>query len=395
MTKILILYSSLGSGHISAAKALSAAFSKFPNVEVSIADALQYATALYRRAVVEAYEQLSERLPQLYKAYYEGSDIADLEKSLDNNLIWARLERPFFRKLEKLIRVAEPDIIVSVQQIPSRLLQLLQEEEKVARLQYVVITDAIAHSTWVNNGVSGYFLPNDLSKNFLVQRGVDPSLLHVTGIPIRLEIMQPKEKEQARSHLSTQFQTPVKGKLVTLMGAGLNSRRVRQLVKDLLTYSCMDTLVVAAGRNETLLDMLEGVTSTNEVTLCKVGVIDYIDDLIVASDLIITKAGGLITSEILARGTPMVLVDPIPGQEEQNADVIAAAGAGVQIRLMEMVAPAVDYLLTHPIRLGDMSKRAMGLGRPEAAVSIAEYIVNHWQEDCLRADNITQCADVD
>ncbi|HEY9880500.1 MAG TPA: glycosyltransferase [Leptolyngbyaceae cyanobacterium] len=395
MTKILILYSSLGSGHISAAKALSAAFSKFPNVEVRIEDALEYATAIYRRAVVEAYEQLSERLPQLYKAYYEGSDVADLERSLDNNLIWARLERPFFRKLERMIHEAAPDVIVSVQQIPSRLLQLLQEEERVASLQYVVITDAIAHSTWVNNGVSGYFLPNDLSKNFLVQRGVDPSLLHVTGIPIRLEIMEQKNKEQARSHLSIQFQTPVKGKLVTLMGGGLNSRRVRQLVKDLMTYGCVDTLVVAAGRNDTLLDMLEEVTSTKAVTLCKVGVIDYVDDLIVASDLIITKAGGLITSEILARGTPMVLVDPIPGQEEQNADVIAAAGAGVQIRLLEMVAPAVDYLLTHPVRLADMSNRARGLGRPEAAVSIAEYIVNHWQDDCLRADNITQCADVD
>lgn len=395
MTKILILYSSLGSGHVSAAKALSAAFAKFPNIEVRIEDALQYATALYRRAVVESYEQLSERLPQLYKAYYEGSDIADLEKSLDNNLTWARLERPFFRKLEKMIQADAPDVIVSVQQIPSRLLQLLQEENKVARLQYVVITDAIAHSTWVNNGVSGYFLPNDLSKNFLVQRGVDPSLLHVTGIPIQLGIMEHKEKEEARSHLSTRFQSPVKGKLVTLMGGGLNSRRVRQLVKDLIAYGCMDTLVVAAGRNDTLLDMLEEVTSTDKVTLCKVGVIDYIDDLIVASDLIITKAGGLITSEILARGAPMVIVDPIPGQEEQNADVIAAAGAGVQIRLLEMVAPAVDYLLTHPIRLADMSGRAKALGRPEAAVAIAKHIVTYWQEDCLRANNVTQCADVD
>ncbi|MBD0336675.1 MAG: UDP-N-acetylglucosamine--LPS N-acetylglucosamine transferase [Cyanobacteria bacterium Co-bin13] len=390
MTRVLILYSSLGSGHVAAAKALSAAFAQLPEVEVSSEDALDYASPIYRRAVTESYEQLSERLPQLYKAFYEGSDIADLEKSLDNNLTWARLERPFFRKLETLIREAAPDVIVCVQQIPSRLLQLLQEEDGLVRAQYVVVTDAIAHSTWINKGVNGFFLPNDLSKNFLVQRGVDPALLHVTGIPIRLEMMEPKDKAAARSHLNI----PSDKKLVTLMGGGLNSRRVRQLIKDLLAYGSMDTLVVAAGRNETLLDALDELTSTSQVTLQKVGMIDYIDDLIVASDLIITKAGGLITSEILARGTPMVIVDPIPGQEEQNADVIASAGAGVQLRLLEMVAPAVEYLLTHPGRLRDMSERATLLGKADAALAIAKHILAHWQADSLQAKDVTPFADV-
>lgn len=385
MTKILILYSTLGSGHVSAAKALSAAFSQFPGVEVRSEDALAYASSLYRRAVVESYEQLSERLPQLYKAFYEGSDIADLERSLDSNRIWARLERPFFRKLEALIQEAAADVIVCVQQIPSRLLQLLQNEDGPISPQYVVTTDAIAHSTWINQGVSGYFLPNDLSKNFLVQRGVNPALLHVTGIPIRLEMSQPKDKTTARS----QLQIPKDHKLVTLMGGGLNSRRVRQLVSDLLAYGCMDTLVVAAGRNESLLEALEEVSSTDHVTLRKEGMIDYIDDLIVASDLIITKAGGLITSEILARGTPMVIVDPIPGQEEQNADVIASAGAGVQLRLLEMVAPAVEYLLTHPSRLVDMSEQANLLGRPDAALAIAQHILAHWQSDAATVNDVT------
>ncbi|HEY9738484.1 MAG TPA: glycosyltransferase [Trichocoleus sp.] len=389
MTKILILYSTLGSGHISAAKALSDAFLQLPDVQVASEDALEYASALYRTAVTESYEQLSERLPQLYRAFYEGSDIADLERSLDNNQTWARLERPFFRKLETLIHDADPDVIVCVQQIPSRLLHLLQQQEGVYRTQYVVVTDAIAHSSWINKGVSGYFLPNDLSKNFLIQRGVDPKLLHVTGIPIRLEMMQPNDRTSARSRLNI----PPDKKLVTLMGGGLNSRRVRQLVKDLLAYGCMDVLVVAAGRNDTLLDSLDEIDSTDKVMLQKVGMIDYIDDLIVSSDLVITKAGGLIISEILARGTPMVIVDPIPGQEEQNADVIAAAGAGVQLRLLEMVAPAVEYLLTHPGRLADMHERALRLGQPRAALSIAEHILAHWREDSLHAKDVTPHAD--
>jgi processive 1,2-diacylglycerol beta-glucosyltransferase len=377
MNKVLILYSSLGSGHVSAAKALSQAFSRFPGVDVRSEDALDYARPIYRGAVIQLYEQLSEKIPQLYKAFYEGSDIKDLESSLDNNLTWAKLERPFFRRLGDLIQEADPDVIVCVQQIPSRWLQLLADDEGIYKPQYVVTTDTIAHSTWINYGVSGYFLPNALSKNFLVQRGVDPALLHVTGIPVKLEIMEPKSKQEVRSRHRLPEDAPV----VTVFGGGLNNRRVYRLVSALLEHSSIHTLIVTAGRNQDLLDSLADLTSNDRVKLQKLGVIDYVDDLIVASDLVITKAGGLITSEILARGTPMIIVDPIPGQEEQNADVIAAAGAGVQLRLLEMVSPAVEYLLSHPYRLAEMSQAALLIGQPKAAVKIAEHILQHWQSD--------------
>ncbi|MFB2937088.1 glycosyltransferase [Aerosakkonemataceae cyanobacterium BLCC-F154] len=373
--RVMILYASLGMGHISAAKALSQAFSCFPGIEVLSEDALAYASLVYRNAVIQAYKNSSEKVPQLYKALYEGSDISDLERSLDSNLVWAKLELPFFRRLGRLIRETAPDAIVCVQQIPSRLLQLLEPEDKVSKPQYVVVTDLIAHSTWLNYGVDGYFLPNDLSANILKQRGLDPAILHVTGIPVKLEISQPKSKSEVRSrrHL------PQDLSIVTLFGGGLNSRRVYAIVSSLLETLTSAMIVVVAGRNEDLLETLTDLTDSTHVRLSKLGTIDYVDDLIVASDLIITKAGGLITSEILARGTPTIIVDPIPGQEEQNADVIAAAGAGVQLRLLEMVAPAVTYLLNHPERLNQMRQSALEIGKPDAALKIAQHILSDWR----------------
>jgi processive 1,2-diacylglycerol beta-glucosyltransferase len=270
-----------------------------------------------------------------------------------------------------------------VQQIPSRLLQLLEQEDQTSKPQYVVVTDVIAHSTWINYGVAGYFLPNSLSRNLLIQRGLNPDVLHVTGIPVKLEIMQPKTKEETRSHLNLPHDRPV----ISLFGGGLNPRRVRSMVMDLLNSPMPMMLVVAAGRNEKLEEALEDLTAGTHVRLRKVGTIDYVDDLVVASDLIITKAGGLITSEILARGTPMIIVDPIPGQEEQNADVIAAAGAGVQLRLLEMVGPAVQYLLRHPERLAEMSQAGLELGHPRAALTIAEHILQDLESSGVRSSN--------
>lgn len=371
MKRILILHASLGAGHLTAAKALCEAFRYFPDVEVLCEDALDYANSLYRSTVTQAYKQLSEKLPQLYKAFYEGSDISDLDRSLDSNLVWAKLERPFFTELGEFVRSVNPDAIVCVQQIPSRLLQLLEQEEQPSTPQYVVVTDVIAHSTWINYGVNGYFLPNSLSANLLVQRGVNPKGLHVTGIPIKLEIMTPKTKAGTRSRHSLPLHLPV----ISVFCGGLNPRRVRAMVSDLLQSATPLMLVLVAGRNERLVEAWDNLTPSETVQLQKLEMIDYVDDLVVASDLIITKAGGLITSEILARGTPMILVDPIPGQEEQNADVIAAAGAGVQIRLMEMVAPAVQYLLKHPDRLVEMRESALELGQPRAALNIAEIIL--------------------
>lgn len=376
--RVIILYASLGMGHISAANALSQAFSHFPEIEVLSEDALAYASSVYRNAVIQAYKNSSEKVPQLYKALYEGSDISDLERSLDSNLAWAKLELPFFRRLGRLIRETAPDAIVCVQQIPSRLLQLLEPEDQVSKPQYVVVTDLIAHSTWLNYGVDGYFLPNDLSANILKQRGVNPSLLHITGIPVKLEISKPKSKAEMRSR----HHLPQDLSVVTLFGGGLNSRRVYAIVSSLLETLTSAMIVVVAGRNEDLLETLTDLTDLTDnthVKLRKLGTIDYVDDLIVASDLIITKAGGLITSEILARGTPTIIVDPLPGQEEQNADVITAAGAGVQLRLLEMVAPAVKYLLNHPDRLNQMRQSALELGKPRAALNIAEHILSDWR----------------
>jgi processive 1,2-diacylglycerol beta-glucosyltransferase len=371
MTRILILYASLGSGHISAAKALREAFARRPGVEVQIEDAFDHASPLLRETITTIYERLSERVPHLYRVIYEGSDVEDLEESMSDNLLFAKIERPFLKDLERLIKDSHSDAIICVQQIPSRLLQLMNRAGELPQPHYVVVTDVMAHSTWLMPGVKGYFLPSDLTAEVLIQRGVNPSLVHVTGIPVKLEIGEPKSQAETRRRHNLPTDVPV----VTLFGGGLQTKRVRSIVSKLLESSTPGVVVVVAGRNESLLDKLEDLTDGAQMKLRRLGMIDYVDDLVVASDLVITKAGGLITSEVLARGTPMVIFDPFPGQEEWNADVVSAMGAGVQLRLAGMVPPTVLHLLNQPDQLAFMRQKAPKIGQPHAALKIADIIL--------------------
>ena len=132
---------------------------------------------------------------------------------------------------------------------------------------------------------------------------------------------------------------------------------------------------MVAGRNRTLLDAIDDLADGPHIALRRLGYVDYVDDLVAASDLVITKPGGLIVSEVLARGTPLAIVDPIPGQEEWNADFVAGAGAGIQLRMPEMVPPAVLALLEEPDRLESLARHARQAGRPRAALEIADNVL--------------------
>jgi processive 1,2-diacylglycerol beta-glucosyltransferase len=135
-------------------------------------------------------------------------------------------------------------------------------------------------------------------------------------------------------------------------------------------------LLVVAGRSATLENALAGIDDGPRMQLQTLGFIPYVDDLVAASDLVITKSGGLIVSEVLARGTPMIIVDPIPGQEEWNADFVVGMGAGIQLRMPETVPHAVIDMLAQPERLALMRAQALRVGRPRAAHEIVDLVLH-------------------
>ncbi len=374
MPHILIVHASLGTGHTSAALALEEAYQRFPDVHVQAIDILDYTNELTRTALQTFYLQVSEKAPALYKIMYEGTESDDPDAALGSEKLLSIVGPPFFSSLQKLIKETAPDIIVSTHALAVQVVHRLVQRDEYTGQHGVVITDFVAHRTWMAEGVDAYFVPSDLTREILANRGVPREKLFVTGIPVKLEIGEPKEPSAMRAKHSLPQDVP----LVTLFGGGIAAERVQRMVTRLVASSESFELVVVAGRNEELENALAEVSGGENVHLRKLGKIDFVDDLIAASDLVVTKAGGLIVSEVLARSTPMIIIDPIPGQEEWNADFVAGAGAGVQLRMPEMVPAAVEFLLQQKTRLRAMGTFAREAGHPHAALDIAEHTLDAW-----------------
>ena len=371
MPRILILHAAVGTGHTTAAYALAEAFRRKQQGEVRVEDILDYGSQLFRTALTRAYLDVSGRAPLLWKVFYESSDLEDPDALAAANAVRARIERLPVRRLERFVAAFAPDTIVCTHMFPLSVLQHLKRQGTLRQPLYCVVTDYMVHSTWINDIVDGYFLASDPTRDAMIARGVPPAILHVTGIPVKLEIAEPKPMEAVRARRGL----PADGPIITLFGGGIEPKRVRRVVSRLLEVSRPGLLIVAAGRSESLAESLADLGDGPAMRLRRLGLIDYVDDLVAASDLVITKSGGLIVSEVLARGTPLIVIDPIPGQEEWNADLVAASGAGVQLRQPESVPLAALSLLGQPERLAMMREQAIRVGRPRAALDIAERVL--------------------
>lgn len=371
MPGTLILHASLGTGHKSAAAALGEAFKRLGDPQVRVEDTLDLMSNVMSKSLQTYYTQSSEHGPKLYKLLYEASDKGAFEDAFSTNRLMGIIGAPFLGEFNTLIDEMNPDAIVCTMQIPLQLLIHRKQQGQLRQPLYVVVTDYVAHSTWFAPDVDGYFVPSDLTRDMMMRRGAPVERIHVTGIPVGLTITENKPMTAMRERHDLPTDLPV----ITLFGGGIEAERVRMIVSEMLEMNTNAVLAVVAGRNAELAEAIADLSDGSSMRLLKLGTIDYVDDLVAASDLVITKAGGLIISEVLARGTPMIIIDPLPGQEEWNADLVAASGAGVQLRMAEMVPPAAEYLINQLDQLMSMRRQAQKIGRPRAALDIAQCVL--------------------
>ena len=371
LNRVLVLSASAGAGHVRAAQALERALVATGRVqEVRHVDVLQYTSKLFRRVYAQTYLDLVNRAPEVLGWLYDYFDEPGRHERLRLALNKLNTTR-FVRLLER----ERPDWAVSTHFLPAEIIAWLRSKGRLATRQAIVVTDFDIQAIWLTHHVDRYFVALDETRVHLERLGVPPDAITVSGIPIDPVFAEPKAARamRAKHGLAPELTT------ILVSAGGFGVGPVEALVRTLLELQHPAQLVVICGRSEDLkrrLDKLAGARPPKlNPALHVVGYTTEMDEYMAAADLLVGKPGGLTSSEALARGLALVIVRPIPGQEERNADHLLEAGAAIRCNNLPALAWKIDRLLDDPRRLATMRENARRLARPDAARDIAAALI--------------------
>lgn len=367
--KLLILSVSAGAGHVRAAQAVEAvARATHPPMEATHLDLLTLVPADFRKLYGRQYIRLVEKLPQLWAYLYSKSDRPSRDSLLGK--LKRGAERLNTRRLSAEIERLKPDVIFCTHFLPAELLSRQIARGKKLPPVWVQVTDFDVHALWVHPHVERYCVASDEVAFRLADRGVPREKITVTGIPVMPQFSAPLDRATCARDLGL-----APGKFTVLMmagGAGVGG--LDELAARLLRLPDEMQLVALAGRNEDLLRRLQKLAKAHPGKLFPLGFTTTVERVMTASDLVVTKPGGLSVSECLAKGRPMLLVSPIPGQEERNADYLLEAGAAIKAVDVATLEFKLGKLLADRPRLRAMSEAAHRIARPQAAADVVALL---------------------
>ncbi len=383
--KILILSVSAGAGHARAAEAIRAhaALHDVTSTVVHL-DVMDYATAAFRKIYTDFYIKLVNKAPTLWGYLYNFSN----EAKHDSNIEQLRrcLERWNAKALLQAMADFLPDAIICTHFLPAEMLARLIARRELTCPVWVQVTDFDLHRMWVHEGMTGYFAANEEVAFRMRAQGIAAERIHVTGIPIMPAFAQ----NLVRAVCAQELGLDPNQLTLMVMGGGAGLGNMDVLAEHLLRMKSDDgrteagfQLIVLAGKNTQSLHALQHLAKQYPRRLFPCGFTTQVERLMVCADLVITKPGGLTTSECLAMGLPMIVNAPIPGQEERNADYVMEQGAALKAVDRLALEFRVRELITHPDKLKTMRIQAQGLGRPYAAQAVFACVIENLAQSAV------------
>lgn len=369
--RILLMHIAItGSGHYHASAAVAQALRALdPDAQVLNVDAFHYTNPILKGLITQTYANLIKVSPEVWEYLYDNPRVLRQVR-----LLRELLHRYNARKLDSLMRRFAPDVIACTQAFPCGMVADYRHLRLLQTPLAGILTDHAPHAYWFYDSVSAYVVPSEEEQQVFRGHGIPVERVWSFGIPIDLEFAQPpRPLEEIRRRWGLQPRLPV----VVVMGGGSGLGPMRRIVKALQQGASDFQLVVVAGSNQWLRRWLKrkGKRQVFAKPMRVEGYVNGIRDLMDAASVLVTKPGGLTTAEALSRGLPMVLVDPIPGQEAHNARFLTARGCAVLAESVGQTAQLVDGLLRDPSRLAMMRAAARQCGRPEAAMRTARLLL--------------------
>jgi len=376
--RVLIATITAGGGHLAAAAALDEAWRECrPHDVVERIDLLKFFSPLHRKIHSDGYVQLVERAPEIWGMVFKSTDNPKAARRLNR---WKRVLPSSSRlRFERHVKHFKPDVVLCTHYLPVELLGHMRAKKGGAHPMTVsVVTDFEAHALWMDSSVDLYCVAAEETRVRLIARGATPESVIATGIPISGRFSVKPDVKAVRKTLGLRDDLAV---LLVLSG-GFGMGPVAEILSALDHVAESFQVVVVTGRNEELRRELAAQDRKHPTHV--LGFASNMHELMAVADLIITKPGGLTSSEALALGKPLFILNPIPGQETANSDFLLEQGAAVKANCLEDLPFKVTNLLESK-KLAQMSRVARSLGHPNAAGAVCSATLESLARDSTRS----------
>lgn len=363
-------------GHANAAKSLYEHISNnYDNVTVEMIDCVKYVNKAIEKVTTKAYKVTSENIPWVWGRVYKNSK----KKTITS--LTSKSNSFFAIKLLKLLRNKEPDLIISTHAFASQMCSYLKKKNKIHADLATILTDFKLHEQWLigKKYVDTFFVSNELMKqNLISDYSLNQDCIHVTGIPISPKFL----KEYDRNEIINEFGLLPDKKNILFFVRGANnilSNRTNTLFTEVLTSSEDIQLIVVTGKNsENISSKFEEIAIKNN-SFSRLKLLEFTDkvaELMYISDLVITKPGGLTVSESLASNLPLLIINPFPGQEEENAVFLEESKVGVWLNKNDNVKEVIDALVFNEKNIELLQSNIKSISKPNASQSICTILLD-------------------
>ncbi len=376
MTRLLVLSVSAGNGHVRAAQALcAAAEARIPSCSATHIDAMAHMTCGFRKVYTDWYVQLVHRAPEVWSYLHQKAD--STPHGATSQRLRRGIERVSAGALLREIRRIQPQVIICTHFLPAELLMRERAKGRIEGPVWLQVTDYDLHNMWLVPDMQGYLAATDEVAFRMRARGLPADRIHVTGIPVMPAFSNPDAPALARDASVARLGLDPARKVVLMASGGAGMGDLPSMVARVLSLDGPGSdfqVIAVAGRNVAAHEALQALALRHPDRLMALGFTNDMEKLMAAADLVVTKPGGLTISECLALGKPMLLVSPIPGQEEHNAGFLLEEGAAWLAYDRIGLAYKMAGLMAAPEQLTRMAQKSRALGKPTAARSVLDCV---------------------
>lgn len=389
--KILIMSASTGGGHNRAARAIKEELESRTidnmSIECEIVDSLKLVNNTMDKVISRGYEKSALYTPKAYGSVYRFSETTIASK---NEFKTNPLTSLMARKFKHLLNESTPDLIIGTHPFPMIALSTLKKNNNLHSLSrsesfykstkvdippmISVLTDYTTHSTWIQNEIDYYIVGHEYVKELLVYEGVDSEKVKAFGIPVEKSFLSHRDRETVLTELGL---SPEK-LTVLLMGGSFGAGNIKETLEDLIAIDRDFQILVITGRNEHLKDKLSKMldSTIHNKNICLLGYTNKMNDILASIDVLISKPGGLTTTEALLNDVPMIVPYFIPGQEEENLDFLTNCGAALRTTKKYSLPVLLKVLIDDPSRLDNLRKNIKSIRKFDSAVNISNLVVD-------------------